>query len=839
MSELRELTSIDLRDRIRNASRPAKEEDAAAWELLTELIEEQCTAVESDRLTARRRWLLEAIEVTGFRGVNSTSTLRVDSSRRLTVVYGVNGTGKSSITEALRLALEGTRSARHISDGKRVSGLWVPTSDLNANAREGSVQVTLRDDPTREQLRITARLDGDGLVTRTAVLSGEKSETLIEADDKDWDGWRAATRASLPVIAYADLADELQKQTHLKDWLTSCLAMGSDTLAFDATVISQEKSAREANSAIAGALDLSREMIAAIDASTPDHVRADTPEVDWTPPTTLEELGEWQLKNGLLPTKTADESVEAEQVTTLLNHLSKTHQAGLSWLGAAETLAFDANIADSLTRLADNVATGATHPNDAPCPVCGSVDTGWQEHLRVVAQRLAELRTLREALQRALVQCEALVIGPLTAAQRIHKHGGAPDENFQVPIESITDFIRRQRDGVQADTSITETIATLNSWARTSEAATYLARAVELSGRRHRWLLQRWEAVAEFLNVFEANIAVAGTLVNAKRAKTLWDTTLRGIRKGRAERLQELVGDAVAALLEDAGITLNELEVAKGKAELKLVDRLGKPLDLAHLSAGQRNALILGPVLATTRTGMFGFALIDDPVHAFDELRVDKLAARLNDISHETTLLLTTHDGRFVEYLRAHSGGDFAELRAQRSDEGTVVLTPRGDPSTELLDFCGKLLGSPDSLPVQPITGQGVNSNDRRLVTEGTLGLADVAALMRLAVDEGFESVARRHLARVPLEDRASDRARFDGANTTKQRQAALKSLLAGPGDEYQLSKLNAAWSRLAGHVKVFNHGAHPDAPEFEVADLQQALRETRIGLTELADIRW
>ena len=43
MSELRELTSIDLRARIRDNSGTSKPEDSAAWELLNTMIEERLT----------------------------------------------------------------------------------------------------------------------------------------------------------------------------------------------------------------------------------------------------------------------------------------------------------------------------------------------------------------------------------------------------------------------------------------------------------------------------------------------------------------------------------------------------------------------------------------------------------------------------------------------------------------------------------------------------------------------------------------------------------------------------------------------------------------------------
>lgn len=68
---------------------------------------------------------LNSLEITAFRGSSSTFTLPFQKNRKLTLVYGENGTGKTTICDALEfLALERVSSLDNYGLGKGLHKFW-------------------------------------------------------------------------------------------------------------------------------------------------------------------------------------------------------------------------------------------------------------------------------------------------------------------------------------------------------------------------------------------------------------------------------------------------------------------------------------------------------------------------------------------------------------------------------------------------------------------------------------------------------------------------------------------------------------------------------------------
>ncbi|MEK8144114.1 hypothetical protein NKH18_26435 [Streptomyces sp. M10(2022)] len=142
------------------------------------------------------------------------------------------------------------------------------------------------------------------------------------------------------------------------------------------------------------------------------------------------------------------------------------------------------------------------------------------------------------------------------------------------------------------------------------------------------------------------------------KSAPLWEATRKCIgeledrlRSGRTVRFEGKAGVQVERLLMDAGIVLESVSLKRTRAEVSVQGADGNRLELAMLSAGQRNAFLLAPLFATTGSGPFNFLILDDPVHSFDEIRVDRLAAVISDLAKARRVIVLTHDERLKEHL--------------------------------------------------------------------------------------------------------------------------------------------------------------------------------------------
>lgn len=156
----------------------------------------------------------------------------------------------------------------------------------------------------------------------------------------------------------------------------------------------------------------------------------------------------------------------------------------------------------------------------------------------------------------------------------------------------------------------------------------------------------------------------------------------------------------VGELLKDAGLVLSEIDVKAKDAVVHLKDPAGRVLKLAMLSAGQRNAVLLAPLIGAIGSNPFGFLVMDDPVHAFDDLRVDALAASLARIGKDRRVIVLTHDERLRQHLRARSTRVEVQSIARNAATGEVVLTPRDSVALDLLDDAAELLAELGKAPI-------------------------------------------------------------------------------------------------------------------------------------------
>lgn len=217
------------------------------------------------------------------------------------------------------------------------------------------------------------------------------------------------------------------------------------------------------------------------------------------------------------------------------------------------------------------------------------------------------------------------------------------------------------------------------------------------------------------------------------------------------------------------------------------------------LSAGQRNALLLAPLLAVTSGGPFGFLVLDDPVHAFDQVRVDRLASVIHELARDRRVIVLTHDERLTEHLVAR--GPHCDTMTIERDAASskVSVDVQREPWQVMLDDARGVLQvsarQPDGVTVSP--------------TDLVRGLC------RQAVDTALRQFVLRAAVR-RQRDPSSELEQLDGVSTTKERLKEAKRFY--PPDSAAHACVANAETRVLPHLPSWNQAAHGNPPETPAA---------------------
>jgi hypothetical protein len=121
VSDLEMLTFEALQTKIRDC-RAAARNDAVkgGWDRLLGVIDPFLSQGQTtyDPVVGSR-WSLTRVKVTGYQGISSTHPLQIDIKQTpgITIIHGANGSGKSSLSDAIETALRGT-PPRYSDDAK-------------------------------------------------------------------------------------------------------------------------------------------------------------------------------------------------------------------------------------------------------------------------------------------------------------------------------------------------------------------------------------------------------------------------------------------------------------------------------------------------------------------------------------------------------------------------------------------------------------------------------------------------------------------------------------------------------------------------------------------------
>jgi hypothetical protein len=320
------------------------------------------------------------------------------------------------------------------------------------------------------------------------------------------------------------------------------------------------------------------------------------------------------------------------------------------------------------------------------CPVCGSdrpLDDAWQAATRT---RLAEMdeaaRTARELEEqvRAAIRdlCARFVPPPAAliqaAAEGVESAGAAVSAwrewSAAAPLtdlEALADHVRQHAPALLARSAEVVIWAT-NETARRDvvwqpfalDVARWVSEArIALTARDSERLLK------------EAKLWVAATIDVEREARF-------APVKAQAIRFWNTIAQASNVRLQD--IELTGHGNAKRVALKVTVDDKEAPA-LGVLSQGEINAMTLSLFLPRVLLDAtpFGFVLVDDPVQAMDEVRVDGLAQVLAEVGAYRQVVVFTHDARLPEAFE-RLALPHAKRKVTRGVGSAVAISPLTGP---------------------------------------------------------------------------------------------------------------------------------------------------------------
>ncbi len=623
---------------------------------------------------------LESLQVQGFRGIGKQVTLELTPQPGLTIISGRNGSGKSSLAEALEVALTGSTYR-----WKNKAAQW---KEQWRNLHDGDAPEVL--------VKFTE--EGAGITTvGTSWTAG--TEDVAEFDN--WVqrpgakrqagmgslGWSCALDTFRPLMSYDELGGMLEAgPSTLYDALSKALGVEAITIGI-ARLDRRAKSIKEPGDAATAQKTALLRQVEILDDERAREVRdllkkreMDTARlralatgeaaVDPGPVAALRGL------DGLAPPTAAD---VAEAVARLREAVGAMAVAG------------EAESARNLARLDLRKQALQVHEQfgDMVCPVCatGDLDEVWATTTKSDVDRrsveLADLERAREELERARAGARRLVSKRPAALDR-------------APLPSLEDDVRQSRGawdlwGAEptGDLELASHLEATHPELEDSLRALRAAVSAELQARQDVWtpiagrlarLCDDWD---HWLITKEAADVVAAALKWLKAN----DTRLKN------ERLAP-IGDAARAawslLRQESNVDLGSLTLEGTSTRRRVA--IGATVDgyeagaLAVMSQGELHALSLALFLprASMPESPFRFVVLDDPVQAMDPAKVEGLVALLADLATTRQVIVLSHDDRLpAAARRARVGARILEVTRGAGSKVAVVTV--ADPAQRYL----------------------------------------------------------------------------------------------------------------------------------------------------------
>jgi recombinational DNA repair ATPase RecF len=721
---------------------------------------------------------LKSIKVAGFRGIGPEAALDLHPAPGLVVVAGRNGSGKSTFSEAVEVALTRTSYRwRNKNAPWRAGWRNLHVSDpcrIRVELAEESIGITTVgvDWATDDELD-----DGTFWVQRAGQRRDLSDDPL---------GWAGPLELYRPLLSYDELGGILEAQpSQLYDKLSTVLGLTAITDAqdrLDAQVKETGAPRREAtrlveqaHTDLAGSADSrAREALELLRSRRPD-------------------LGALErLATGVSEPPSGDLVTLRTLASIAIPSLDEVRAAVAEWEAAQHSLAQSAGEeTDALVRRISLLTHAVKHVQAAgpgACPVCGvgELDEAWAEHARREVDELNDqTATLRDARDRnrAAVQRLRTILPPMPSALiaelREDVAGRVETANAWQAVAEIdvlaADGPPRLRD---------EYSALVNQIAELRKAAD-----AERQRREDLWApLAR--KLAEVVGALRRADAADERGAIARTTATWLKTHANQLRNERLQPIADEAREVWLLLRQESNVDLGAIELEGSKTRRRAT--VSATVDgheagaLTVMSQGELHALALALFLprATMPASPFRFVMVDDPVQAMDPAKVDGLARVLDRIGKTHQVIVFTHDDRLPEAVR-RLGVDARILEVERAEGSRVEIVNASDPAQRYLsdaDAVAKDPGADDDVRrrVIPVLCRlAVESACRDLFMARRFARGDARAEIEAAWEAATGS--REKLAIALNDDRRAD-IRGWLANG-RRRQAAMGVIGSGSHD--------------------------------------------------------
>ncbi|MFI1409883.1 AAA family ATPase [Streptomyces sp. NPDC020707] len=781
----------DVEKFLSSARLPVKKE---AWRNLLELTMDLKSRSESRQdPTAGDPWHLTSVTVVGYQGATNQVIMKVDPSPGVTIIHGPNGSGKSSIADGIRTALSGSTkwwtSAEHRSARSKMEPLWEKVHPAR-DAEKTIAEVILS--RKGETLSISCVIDADGEVISHEADWFLRDDEPVRIDLGDT-AWSHALAGHPPVFAYADIERRVQQSKDLREYIENLLAFGGCFVVLNERVEELSEKAAAAKKAIDDAAKEAKRRVAQVDDDSGKlNSTASVKCVNW--PTWISDIDTWLQENELNDSGGFLPQVTEKHAEALSSALKRAVEAFEKIDSSPDSV--KRRLANSLRGFHEHVRDLASPGTE--CPVCESEQADWPVRLRESVLELADLEPLHLEAESSLAALKRTIETDFLEITTVLDSSAAPLVTSQEILDLAKDRAAAlcrmlDRYGCQPTGAARGRVLELQAVLDTHDWWRACTEAVSLSAFDKQWRLRRRVAVEDFVNTWREHAEVA-------RENQLWKATgvclkdlAADLRDKRAQDFTALAGGRVKELLDDAGILLEDVRLTTQRAEVKVQNPAGQPLSLSMLSAGQRNAFLLAPLLATIESGPFAFLVLDDPVHAFDDIRVDRLASVLAEISLSRRVFVFTHDERLKAHLMARSLNCQSWAISRDLETGVISLESTDQLWRMLLE---------DAEAVQKLAPKhSVNGylNETQIIR----------GLLRQAIDIALHQSVVRH-AISGGRDVAEDLALLDSCQSTVARIDKAEEIINVPsGCKHPVSE---AKFRCGYYLKLWNNAVHGEA---------------------------